>query len=615
MATQTETLIVELDAKVGDYNKKMDEAESTNKSVGSSMVGVGKSAFAMGAKIAAAAAAAAAAITTMVVSSANQRKELEILAKQTKLTVNEFQQMSFITKQAGINGEQFADISKDIADRLGEFAAAGTGTFQDFADVTGLSKKEARALAVEWQNLSGDQVLGEMVKRMEEAGATGNEMTFVMESMGNDASRLTDLFKDNGKELRAQKIRFAELTKGMQLTNQQGEALKEVAGNFTTLTTQAGLATDKISATLAPVISDFFNDVINIVPAATQTIVNFINTFQDAADIKSVEDINEQLKILQPELERTRVSFEAINKAREMGLEISNRGVIDQADDHNEALQRQKELQEQLLILKEQNAVADAQQLEGGEIGGGVSGGSGESGADDITQRETIEKRLENFANSKKAEIVLIEERFALELELLQGHTDSIILLENEKFEAIEGLEKDAQKRIEKNAKEKAKIAGKEISDAKKGDIEKLNSQQTQIRGGMALNNLLFNDNKAVAAGLIVADTATGIQKSLSINPYDYANVAIIAATGAANLASALGASKGGGSISSGSTGAGSSTNPTQQGFEPETTSLEVTEQGEEGVRTVRHIFENADGEVFFDSVASSIEESRRQGR
>ena len=49
-----------------------------------------------------------------------------------------------LSRMLKINAEQIADISKDIADKLGEFSAAGTGVFQDYADVMKLTKEQLK---------------------------------------------------------------------------------------------------------------------------------------------------------------------------------------------------------------------------------------------------------------------------------------------------------------------------------------------------------------------------------------------------------------------------------------------------------------------------------------
>ena len=80
----------------------------------------------------------------MTLKASSSRKELEAFARQAKTTEENFQALSFATNQFGVNAEQIADISKDVADRLGEFATAGTGTFQDYADVMKLTKEQAK---------------------------------------------------------------------------------------------------------------------------------------------------------------------------------------------------------------------------------------------------------------------------------------------------------------------------------------------------------------------------------------------------------------------------------------------------------------------------------------
>ena len=268
----TEQLIIELDARTAKLDAKLKKVEAGLDGVEgkTKKADAGLKKFANGAKVAggvalklaAAATALSAAITAMVISSANGRRELELLAKQAKTSTEDFQALSFATSRYGINAEQIADISKDIADKVGEFSAAGTGAFQDYADVMKLTKDEARDAAKEFEGLSSQEILGAMVSRMEAASVSGDKMTFVLESLGNDASRLIPLFKGNSAELLELKKRFDDVNKSLQITGTQAEALREVSNTFTLMTSSIGNATTAISATLAPVLDDFFNDII-----------------------------------------------------------------------------------------------------------------------------------------------------------------------------------------------------------------------------------------------------------------------------------------------------------------------------------------------------------------
>ena len=193
-----------LDSKLKSTDQKLDKLDGSVKKTDSSL---GKFTNAAGAaagvaiKLVTAATALAAAFTAVALKSADNRRELELLSKQAKTSESDFQALAFATSRYGINAEKIADISKDIADRLGEFSAAGTGVFQDYADVMKLSKDEARAAALEFEGLSSQEVLGRMVSRMEDANVSGDKMTFVLESLGNDASRLIPLFSNNSEEI------------------------------------------------------------------------------------------------------------------------------------------------------------------------------------------------------------------------------------------------------------------------------------------------------------------------------------------------------------------------------------------------------------------------------
>ena len=308
----TEQLIIELDArtakldaKLKKVEKQLDGVDDSTKKVDGSLKKVGKVAGVAGAailKTAAAATALATALTAIVLSSAKNRRELELLAGQAKTSTSDFQALSFATSKYGIDAEKIADISKDIADKIGEFSAAGTGAFQDYADVMKLSKDQAREAAQEFEGLSSQEILGKMVSRMEDASVSGDKMTFVLESLSGEASRIIPLFKGNSSELKELKKRFDDVNKSLQITGTQADALRDVSNTFTLMTSSIGNATTAISATLAPAFDDFFNDVIDIVPQATQTIINFVNSMLDPKDINSSKGVKQQIEAVKQSL-------------------------------------------------------------------------------------------------------------------------------------------------------------------------------------------------------------------------------------------------------------------------------------------------------------------------
>lgn len=159
---------------------------------------------------------------------------------------------------------------------------------------------------------------------------------------------------------------------------------------------------------------------------------------------------------------------------------------------------------------------------------------------------------------------------------------------------------------------------GKQLTEWEKlNSKQRLDIQSKYIKAASILSSEFLEENKAINAGLVVADTAAGIMKAFatSSNIYEgFANAAIVAATGLVQLNNVLSATKGGGSVGGGSTGAVSQGGQ-QQGFEQETSTLDLTEQSETGITTQRLIISTEGGDDIFDGIASGLEERARLGR
>jgi hypothetical protein len=608
----TEELIVlldartaKLDAKLNSTNEKLDRLTDSTKKTDGSFKKFATSANNLGNKVgglAVAAFALSGVITGIALASATGRRELELMAKQAKTTTSEFQALSFATNKYGINGEQIADISKDIADKVGEFSAAGTGAFQDYADVMKLTKDQARETAQEFEGLSSQEILGNMISQMEAAGVSGDKMTFVLESLGNDASRLIPLFANNSEELTELKKRFDDVNKSLQITGPQAEALADLSTSFTLMTASMSNATTVISATLAPALDDFFNDVIDIVPDATQVLVDFINSLLSAEDIKTergfLKEISDaQINILEAQ--------EGLRQAEQDAAKFTS-GLINTAAVRAESFKaiikdeqtRTAELNEQLEILKEQQPLLDAaHRVEGGRIQ-----------VDPVViplQPEGLGDEIQAIEDRFKLEETLLAEKLARELEMIGDNKRLIRDLEDEFADNVLALEKKREKERDKDIKKD--------KDEEKGRYEfKLDQASGFVSAAAILNSTLLGDNDIIAAGLIVADTATAVMKSLSINPYDYANVAVLIATGIAQL-SQIGSSTPSSAGASGGSGSSDSQQQQQRDFQPETTSLEFSNATESGAATFNLTV--PDGDEIGQAFANWLMKAQKEGR
>jgi hypothetical protein len=548
-----------LDKSLAKTNKSLGELDTNVSKSDKSLASMGKVASVAGGavlELSKAAIAVGTALTTMITLTAKGEQELQALSRQAKLTTGEFEALAFATKQYGINAEQIADISKDISDKLGEFAATGSGAFQDFADVTGKTTEEAQALAAEWQNLSSQQVIQEIANQLEEAGASANETTFVFESLGNDLSKLTPLFADNGKELQTLTDRYNDVNAALSITQAEAEGLQEAATSFDLLTETLGNSAKLISSQLAPALNEFFNGVIDVVPEATQVIVDFINTFRDAENIENIDSLNRLI-------DEQQVSIDELTRKRDEYVGKSN-GYISAEQDEvatkarlNAELQEEIQRQDELIkkrdeALDQQNKIADAAKGQGGVISSTIGTSSTDSSSND-----QLQALLDRF----KTEEELLLEKYEKEREIAAGNNELLLqleqeYLENKKLLRDEADEEERQRLQDQNdyyaeiLRQQGEIDKENSDSIDKNNDAKRKSDEAYVDAAVSLGNTLFEDNKAVKAGLVVVDTAAGISKAFAELPYPAALAASasIAATGVAQLAAIQSASKGGGS-------------------------------------------------------------------
>ena len=152
-------------------------------------------------KWAVAAVAATAAVTAAIVkTNLTNIRELKNAATAADETVESFQRGAFAAEQFGVSQEKYGDILKDVNDRVGDFLITGAGPMVDFFEQIA---PKVDITADSFKNLSGSQSLGLYVESLQKAGASQQEMTFFMEALAGDATRLIPLFEDNAKAFNA----------------------------------------------------------------------------------------------------------------------------------------------------------------------------------------------------------------------------------------------------------------------------------------------------------------------------------------------------------------------------------------------------------------------------
>ena len=156
--------------------------------------------------------------------------EINRLSQLAGTSAENFQQFAYGAKQAGVPMEKFADIMKDVQDKVGEFLNTGGGPLKDFftiiAPKIGLTAKA-------FENLSGPQALQLFYKSLEQANLSQSEMVFYLEAIANDATLLQPLLKNNAQGFKDSAAEAENL--GLVIKNEVIQASTELSKNWDTL--------------------------------------------------------------------------------------------------------------------------------------------------------------------------------------------------------------------------------------------------------------------------------------------------------------------------------------------------------------------------------------------
>ena len=157
-------------------------------------------AFARRARIAATAAAAAlaGAVVAMTQSTVAAANEINQLSQVANANPELFQRWAAASATVGIAQEKLADIMKDVNDRVGDFLQTGGGPMADFFENIA---PRVGVTADQFARLSGPEALQLYVSSLEKAGVSQQEMTFYLEAMASDTTRLIPLLQNGGAEM------------------------------------------------------------------------------------------------------------------------------------------------------------------------------------------------------------------------------------------------------------------------------------------------------------------------------------------------------------------------------------------------------------------------------
>lgn len=191
------TLTIDLVAKVGGFTSGMDKAQRASdkwaKQVQKDAAATSAAILSVGGALQAAALTAGTAGFALLKSTSEQVNATDQWAKSLKMSTQELLAWQFAAEKAGISGDNMADIFKDLSDKIGDAVLNKSGEAVDALNSLGLSADKLSKVSPDKQLLAIGEALGKI--------STNAGKVTILESLGNDLSKLLPLFDNNNAKL------------------------------------------------------------------------------------------------------------------------------------------------------------------------------------------------------------------------------------------------------------------------------------------------------------------------------------------------------------------------------------------------------------------------------
>lgn len=504
------------------------------------------------------------------------RSELVRLADLSNTSVPEFQKISSAFKTLNIDMDKTADILKDVNDKVGDFVLTGGG---EFAVIFEKVIKPLGKTREELIKIGPGGILLLVAEGLEKIGANGQETTFVLEALANDATLLVPLLENNGKALK--EISLAIEGKGLLLTEIEVEALRKANKQLSEMEVTVGNIFTKTKGFLA---AAFFSE-------TTDTLERLVRRFEgldsaiEASERKAgllARNKTERLKVERAEVEaqietlvRANIEESKIEREREkQAVERARIGMERRAAElaairkiEQDKIEAKREVEEKQLTLelaRVANKETRARKQKEKELA--LEKGFAQRRLELIlalneTEREAIkrirtdrlkdlemdlEKELISVSNFDAAKIEIDKNADAAKAELDRKSQETKEKEIKASFSRISGLVQSSNKKIIEINQVTA-VANAVIDAASAETKEQVVRESLSAISGLIQSNSkeLFRIGQAAALANAVVETASAVSKALSsaAPPLSFLLAAAAAAAGAAQVATIASAS------------------------------------------------------------------------
>ena len=498
----------------------------------------------------AAAYATTAAMATMVI-------ETDNFARVAGVSIEQFNQMSFAANQFGLTAEQLGDAFKDTRERIGDFIATGGGPLQDFADVMGYTKEQTLAFAQSVEGLSGRDVLVEMVRQLEEGGKSTEQMSFALEGMANDMTKLLPLLTNGASELDRLESKMAAVQSPLSQEDiiqfrEFNESIDLVAASFSNMMTNA----------VIPLLEPFTQ--------LNEAVAFFISTTNEGSEnalAMQLVELNERSKELEQSIENNESAWGR----------FKNVATFESTD--TEALK--KELEEVNRQIDEARAKLTAMRTGGTPTptpAGSAQALPAPTTAPSATSptvgnsADQINSQLEAIRMSYMTQEQLAQAKLQKDLEIIelskiaeQERIDLSVLAYEAYYEKLDELDQQRTQKANSEAEKRAREEERTARQAARADqiandekIDALGNVTNSLRSSLGEQNALYKAAAITNTTIATYESATQAYKALAgipvVGPALGAAAAGVAiGSGLATVAAIQGARFQGGDVSGGS--------------------------------------------------------------
>lgn len=193
-------LVVKISADGRAVVSEIGKARKSLKDMDKGMSDLARTAARSGAAVAAAFTAAGGSMLLAAKSAARVVTEIGTLSKLANTNTTTFQRWTAAARSLGVEQDKVADILKDVTEKVGEFLSTGGGPMADFFEHIA---PKVGVTAEQFARLSGPEALQLYVDSLEQAGLSQEQMTFYLEALSGDLTRLLPLLRNGGAQMKA----------------------------------------------------------------------------------------------------------------------------------------------------------------------------------------------------------------------------------------------------------------------------------------------------------------------------------------------------------------------------------------------------------------------------